>query len=462
MPHPRFHTEPTQADVPHTICVTNPEFSVHTDSRPALETLLLGLHFRDWLTESDQRFLRWLAPGRILLMADDHMLFPTETEALCVPDFAPSILHHPDAVFTHRVRFGGPDTVPCEMHTARIGTIGGCELMLGLAEPDRQWDRSVRVTGFESQIAEWRTALKSAARTFTELHSHLNQGNPYLVVNRASGRVVAADEQLCRLLGGDNTTVVDKEFSTLSDELHQIVNTRGLHLENVTIGETHLAVMTLLPERRRQAREAGDNFFSEFFVHAMRNKISVITTASSQLEGLTGKDAASDRRKLAEIISSETGELDRLVDGLDLLAGGQRPARRHVSLVGEISGAVKLARSRLNRPITIVPDEMTEQTTLAAPGSSLSTLAEAVLRSHTVQGIGASSRIRLRQEDDNIVVDVATLGDGSQTTKFHSQWKTYATRLADRLGFACSYEALEDGNLTTTISIPVEGKPTHV
>ena len=465
MAHRRFQTEPPQPDAAHTLRVSDGEMSREdSDTRPALESLLLGLHFRDWITESDRRFLTNLAPtiGRIMLMSGDRRLFPSDAAQMPPCDFAPSALHLPDAVFTHHGRMSDSESSPCEIHTAMIGRIGGRDLVLGVARPDRLWDRSSRVPGFEPVIAQWREALRTASTTFAQLSARLSSDNPYLIINRASGRVVAVKDQLCHLLGSDAGAVIDAEYSTVAGRLRQVINSRGLHLENVTIGETHLAVVTLLPERRRKARGGDDNFFSEFFVHAMRNKLSVIATASSQLECLSGDEGTSDRQKLAAMIVAETGELERLIDGLDLLTASKRRPDRTVSVADELGGAARLTRARLNRPVTVVSDLSPETATVTASGTTLTTLAEAVLRSHTVHGAGASSRIRVHEEEDSLVVQVATLLDGAQKAGFHPHWQTYASRLADKLGFACSHQTLDNGNLTTTISIPVEGKPAHV
>jgi hypothetical protein len=436
----------------------------NANMRPALEGLLLGLHFRDWLTESDQRFLVQLvpAPGRILLSLEGRQLFPDNTEELGAEDFASPVLHQSDAVFTYRGRTGGSDSAPCVIHTARIGTIRNRELIIGIAQPDHHWGSSTHVPSIEPTMAAWRAALKGAAESFSELSAHLSPSEPYLIVNRASGRVIAVRDQLCQLLGSEVRTVVDAEYSTVAGRLRKLMGTRGLHLNNVSTGEAHLAVVTLLPERRTTDRVSEDSFFSEFFIHGMRNKLAVIATASSQLECLFGEEGASDRRKLAGIIVSETAELERLIDGLDLLVGNGQRHDRSVSVIDEINGAVRLVRTRLNRPITVVDSELSDTTTVTAPGLMLTSLAEAVLRSHLGSGPGASSRIKIHDEKDSVVLDVATLAEGEQGTRFHPQWQTYASRLSDKLGFACTHQTHDNGNLTTTISIPVEGKPIHV
>jgi hypothetical protein len=436
----------------------------NANMQPALESLLLGLHFRDWLTESDQRFLAQLSPasGRILLSLNGLQLYPNNPEESGAEDFASSVLHQSDAVFTYRGRTGGSDSAPCVIHTARIGLVKNRELIIGIAQPDHHWGSSAHVPSIEPTMAAWRAALKGAAASFTELSAHLSPSEPYLIVNRASGRVIAVREQLCQLLGSEVCTVIDAEYSTVAGRLRKLMGTRGLHLNNVSTGEAHLAVVTLLPERRTTDRGSEDRFFSEFFIHGMRNKLAVITTASSQLECLFGEEGASDRRKLAGIIVSETAELERLIDGLDLLVGTGQRQDHSVSIIDEINGAVRLMRTRLNRPVTVVDGELSETTTVAAPCSMLTSLTEAVLRSHLGSGPGASSRINIHEEKDHVVLDVATLAENEQGTRFHPQWQTYASRLSDKMGFACTHQTDDNGNLTTTISIPVEGKPIHV
>jgi hypothetical protein len=102
------------------------------------------------------------------------------------------------------------------------------------------------------------------------------------------------------------------------------MGTRGLHLK-LTSGETYPAVVTCRKGARPLQRRRP---VPEFFIHAMRNKLAVITTASDSWR--PDRRRAADRCKLTSIIVSEAAELERLIDGLDLLAGvGHAPADRY-------------------------------------------------------------------------------------------------------------------------------------
>jgi hypothetical protein len=107
---------------------------------PALESLLLGLHFRDGLTASDRRFLSELAPApsRIILSFDGQQLFPSDEAESVTEEFTPSVLHQSDAIFTHRGRIGGSDAAPCVIHTVRVGAIRNQD-DLGICQSDHPW-----------------------------------------------------------------------------------------------------------------------------------------------------------------------------------------------------------------------------------------------------------------------------------------------------------------------------------
>ena len=326
----RFQTEPHVMDHDPARSFTHTGGHESSDMVPLLEAVFLGLHYRDWLTENEQARLLRLAPpaAYIVMTLGDRVLFPRELPPQVLESSSPAALHDSDAIFTHRCCIHNHDLAPGVVHTARIGAMGIRDLMLSVCQPDHDEERQRQVEWFGGLITTVRTAFKTASDVATALRSRLPADNPHLLVNRASGRIVTASENVSRELGSDSEGLADVEYSQLAARLCDLMSTRATRMEKIAVGDMHLAVVTFLPERREKS-ESRDCTNAAHLVSAMRNQVASIVAASvaasSHMDDFDETGDTDDRNKLAEVISTHADELTGLIDSLELqtAAGGK-------------------------------------------------------------------------------------------------------------------------------------------
>lgn len=314
----RFQTEPPVTGHDPAQRTTHTGAYESSDMVPLLEAIFLGLHFRNWLTENEQNRLSQFAPpaGYTVMTLGDRVLFPRELPPEVLESSSQASVHGSDAIFTHRCCIHDHDLVSGVVHTARIGAMGMRDLMLSVCQPDHDSERQRQVELFGQFVITVRAAFRSASEAATALSSRLPAENPHILVNRASGRVVTAHEDICRELGSDSEQLADIEYSQLAERLRSLIHTRVTRMENIAIGDMHLAIVTFLPERRRKS-DFGNPIDMAHLVDAMRNKVASIVTASSYLENLYNPASTDDRNEMAAIILSHADELTRMINSLE-------------------------------------------------------------------------------------------------------------------------------------------------
>jgi hypothetical protein len=315
LPNTRFQTEPTDTvydsaqDPAHTGGSDSP------DLIPFFEAVLLGLHFRDYLTENEQARIRQLAPpsGYLVLTLGERILFPNELPPQVLEGLSPAVLCASDAIFTHRCCIRDHDLAPGVVHSARIGTLGSDNLMLSVCQSDPFGERHRQIEKFGQLVATARAAIRTASEVAIMLKPRLSTEHPYLIVNRASGRVVTASEGILRELHPESEQLVDSEYSQAAIRLRDLFQTCATRMENISPVDMNLAIVTFLPERRRKTG-SGDPADAGRLVEAMRDEVTAIVAASCDLRNHTLGNTHDDP---VEIISTHAIELTRLIDDFD-------------------------------------------------------------------------------------------------------------------------------------------------
>ena len=433
----------------------------HDKSRAPIQAMLLGLCLRGWLTASERRVLDLLAPRsvRTFLRLGKRTLHPENPDLLPADAVPDSLIAGTDAIFTRRWH---PDeaceTGNCRVHTADVGNIAEEELLFGLVEPEGDTGRDLPHDHFGRLVAQFRQALIGASAIAGDIRRRTAGSKAWILVNRTSGRVVDAGEASGLLLGLDRRALTDCEYSSLSGRLSLPATGRGLHMENLAYQDMHLAMVTILPERRSKPAPAEDKFFSEFFVHAMRNKLSAITTASSHLASLAGENGLADEGELASIILEQAVELDRQVDRLRLLLYYDQITGTPIAVGREIKAAAELAHKQFAADVKVdlSPDE--SDLTLELPAQSMGLLLDAAFRSHLSRSHRAGrTEAALTHEPNAAVIRLRSDFDADgPSAQFSSSWKDYTTRLAGAMGFSCLHQCPNSKVLTTTLTIPRE------
>jgi len=456
-----FHTESIS---PITIDRNTKEFSRdwfdRDKSQASILSLLLGLHLRGWLTAGDRRLLDLLVfpPSRTFLLLGERYLHPEQAGNLPSNPMPTGPAIGTKAFFTHRWQPDQSDgTGARRLHTAGIGCLGEQNLVLGVIEPEPAMGPQEPEDRFGKLVAQFRQALIEAAVIAHSLRDSLTKIEPWMLVNRASGRVIAAAHETCELLGRDDRSIIDQEYSSLSPLLSRSITGRGLHLENLVVQDMHLARITILPEQPNKPGIPGtkDLFFSEFIIHDMRNKLSAITTASSHLETLAREGDQSDERELAAIIQDQAAELDRQIERFQLLIDYDQLPHKSTSISREIANAVSQIEDHYGISIEVRPPADKTDKTIKAPVRALAVLLNAVLRSHRdrARSSGTTS-ITLSEKPKAIEIHLSSsFTIDHRAAQFSRLWKSFSSRLAETMGYTCRHQKQNGTCLSTTITI---------
>ena len=464
MSHTEFQTEsytqikPDQDQLRQDVCDLAGE-----KAQAAIESVLLGLHFRSWLTDSERRLLELLVspPAALFLARDGRCLGPLEATDLVAERFHNSPVTSSHAIFTDHHQ---PDTAseigPSRIHTAIVGEIDGTKLVLGLVEPDRSTPLTIWGDCFAPLVERFRRAMAAAAGAARLVSVPLGGSDPVLVVHRTSGRVLMITQAAADLFRLDVRSLVDLEYSSLAGRLGAFTVDHRLRVENLAFQDIPLSIVSILPKRRQPASFSDDRLFSDFFVHTVRNKIASITTASSHLATLATEDSLSEVNELATMIQREAAELDRHLERWCLLATPDTLP----SQAGLVKEALAAAVGRIQERYGFAPevDGGVSGSSLAAqsPPAAMEHLIEAVLHSQLVPSRPPGiTRVSLTEDRPVAYLKVETSSPAvTRRTRVSSPWQSYACRLAETLGFSCSYEKSGTNGVTTVISIPREGK----
>lgn len=459
----------TESISPITIDQNTKEFSrdwFDSDkSQASILSLLLGLHLRGWLTAGDRRLLDLLVfpSARAFLLLGEHYLHPEQAGNLPSNPMPTGLAIGTEAIFTHCWQ---PDraegTGACRLHTAGIGCLGKQNLVLGMIEPEPAMGPQEPEDRFGKLVAQFHQALIEAAIIARSLRDRLTETEPWMLVNRASGRVIAAAHETCELLGRDDRSIIDQEYSSLSPLLSRSIAGRGLHLENLVVHDMHMARITILPEQpdKPGIPDTQDRFFSEFFIHDMRNKLSAITTASSHLETLAREGGQSDERELAAIIQDQAAELDQQIERLRLLIDYDQLPHKSTSISREIADAVSQIEDHYGISIEVrLPADGTDKTT-EAPIRALAVLLDAALHSHRdhARSSGTTS-ITLTEKPKAIEIHLSSsFTIDHRAVQFSRRWKSLSSLMAETMGFTCRHQKPDSTCLSTTITVPKERK----
>ena len=315
MPNTRFQTEPTDIVSDSTPDPAHSAGSDSPDLLPFFEAVFLGLHFRNCLTANEQARIKQLAPpsGYLVLTLGERVLVPDELPSQVQEGLSPAVLGASDAMFTHRCCIHDHDLAPGVVHSARIGTLGSDNLMLSVCQSDPFGERHRQIEKFSHLVTTARAALRTASEVAIILKPRLSAEHPYLIVNRASGRVVTASEGIRREFDTESEQAVDAEYSQVATKLRDLFQTCATRMENVSPADMNLAIVTFLPERRRKTG-SSDPADAGRLVEAMRDEVTAIVAASCDLRNHTPGNTHDDP---VEIISTHAIELTRLIDDFD-------------------------------------------------------------------------------------------------------------------------------------------------
>jgi len=458
LPTTEFQTEsslwPEVQTYDHTVAI---DWCDTHQSQAPLQSMLLGLHFRQHLTSSEKDILRLLIheSATIFLRLGEEYIYLEDARDVPIDAVPTAQVTGTDAMFTQRWR---PDQVDMTgarlLHTAWIGRIDGRDVMLGVTEPDTGPGYDTTQTQLAALVDRFRQALSDASVVARHLRTRVPQSGEWLLVNRASGRVLAAGRQAGVLLGCSETDLIGQEYSSLANPLGRTAIERGLQLDNFEIREQHLTIVTILPPRSGTSTRESEPFFSKFFAHMMRNKLSAIATASSHLGSLAIERNQAEEAELAAIIQSQADEMDRQIERFRVLLDYKRLQPR-TTMIGEMikNTASHFEMTGTYRLEVIIPAGR-EATVLNIPPQAGDVLLEAiVLAQRGYESNLGQTRIAVSTISQPLSIEVTTLlSDEQAPARFKSGWQDYVQHLTAGMNLTCEYHRPNEKTLITVIT----------
>jgi len=434
-----------------------------TRARAAIESLLLSSRFRSYLSNSERELLDNLAIDNTIafLLQGVAFLHPSEFAPVPVSQVQASVQAAGDAMFVQQYQpHGDRHASSRKLYTARIGTTDRGDIVLGMLGPMANGDRERQ---FEYLVGEFRGAWKTSAEA-TEIVKATLAGQPRsMVVNRASGRVIVATDQLAEMLGVKPGQLVDAEFSQAKMALRERLIGHRLTLRNIESNGMYLCLVTLAPQTEESAQAGSLQRTSRFLIHTMRNKLAAISVASGHLQEQRHQLTERESAELTQIVGSQIDLLDRHLERLGLLINypsyqsEPRPVRSEVDRIG------KALREEFSG-IVVAMDCSSSDLSIMAPRPALGFLLDAILRSHTL-------RCREKCRHDSTVagsrtgvsIEVNTTpAESSPTLAIETQWWDFAEHLSQRMSGVLERHAESLPHaVRTTLFLPTTPTPSH-
>ncbi len=456
-----FQVEPTRINrLTETDRESCPTWQPNEQAQAAIESLLLALRYRDWLGDSEKNFLDLLAPPHSVtfLIRNREYLHPEDVPLFPMDLIETALDGGGQAIFTHRYEPQHKTDYDCyKVHTARISPMDREELILGTLGPDNLYGSPAQEDRFGWLVELFRKAWFAADEPESRIAGRLEGTDPILLINRASGRVLAANQQLAEMMATDLRSIVDTEYSEFSRQLSAKSCDMRLKLENLASDPIQLCMATVLPIVRAREEKPSDGLIADFFIHTMRNKLAGITAAASHLGSLAEEVDARDEIELSDIVLGEATQLDRELDRLLTMIAYDRLPNKDVVIAGSLAKAIDNVLARESARATIICEKASSKRVFESPPPALSLLFESALFSHLRhQRQESQTRIVLEEDPQHTTIHLHTEMDRpNPELVLNAHWRTCALRLAVLMDCSLSQEVTAENNgFSSTLRIP--------
>ena len=428
-------------------------------SQAGIESLLLGLNLRGWLTDSEKRLLDLLTAANCttFICHDGHYVHPDNFDLFPVELIDTSPAAGSTAIFSQRFHPPQQSHPKCyRIHTAALDPRENPATILGMYGTEIETQEQESAHHFTELLLRFRKAANRIESLTTRLKTALASTLPTAVINRASARIVSANSAFCEMMAKQPRAVIDQEYSRLTGESKGALTSAAKRMDNIGQSALNLTIVSIDEPPVHNA--SHDSSITSFFTHKMRNKIASITTAASYLDTAFMAEEKPDKSELTRMILTEASELDQQLSRLNLLVNCQQLEPREACLRHELEQAVELVRSDQEETCLVEIAGRDLYDTVTSKPQALMFLFETILRSH-VELSSCRSRTRITGNRSSthgaLTVRVETELAGQQhTAKMEPNWKSYVSCLADRMGLSLSQNNYpEERKLVTTINI---------
>jgi hypothetical protein len=457
---PEFHVEPQQqADSRWRRSQSEQGAMRLSQAQAAIESMLLSLRFRNFLTSGERQLLDVLAADKTItfLIRGRDYVHPREFEPFPLDQVVSSLVPGSGAIFVHRYYPPANEDQHCrKVHTSRVGSMADGDLILGMLGPDREGS-SYQELHFERLADMFRQMWSRTEVVASAISSYLSTGEPVILINRASGRVILASEAVEKALDISSSDLLGQEYRQVQHMLAGRLAGQQRSLRNVDINGIYLCVVTL-NAGPAMPPDTGTGDSARFLIHGMRNKLAAVMAASSHLQIAAEDLTPANHSELTSIIEQQTRAADQYLDRLTLLTtGSQRPVE--LTAIGStLVQAMDLVRQSFGSTADIIVEPDGCDGEIEAPRSSLMYLVDAVLRSHLTGLHGRShTDMRVDATEHMLNLHIATRSeDAGHVMKMEHSWRMYAQQLAELMNMRVDFGAAHGSSrMQTTVEMPL-------
>lgn len=419
----------------------------------SLESLILGYRLRGWLTDSEKTALDCLAPSHHIcfLMKGEEYLHPVDCELFSHDTIRSSQSTPGEALFQHRWE---PDNSSqrgaYSIHSAQINPYGETPITLGLLGPEAD-ALAIRLKERFGRLIEMaRHAWKESNPALDEIKKRFGNRNPYLLINRCSGRIIHASQPALDLFDCPAEQIIDQEFSGARPALAKLITSHRLKMTRFTIEPYLLASVELTNTSDAELiRESG---LTTNLIHKLRNKLTSIMSASSYLVSGTCLLEAKEEREMKEIsemIQIEAQLAEKVLARMQLLIQYNDLAPTVSSLTKTLKQSAQGVSLETGDKFELIIDSKSADLSVSAPPEALMTLLQTVILAHVELG-ATHARVKSAVGPDGPIIvfssDLAHAALGSATL-----WSSYSRQLAELMDIRLASSQEPTTGMITTL-----------
>lgn len=427
--------------------------SVHA----AIDSLMLGLRLRGWLTDDDKELLDRLAAGNyltFLIKGEKYLhpegldLFPLDLIRTARPEAAGALFRHHYQPKSDR-HCGG-----YIIHSAIINETGAEPIVLGMFGGSRPSNQSESETYFAELVERFRSAERRSEQFAAELGDLANESGPVMIVDRCSGRLFFTNSSASSLLGESDRSLIGREFHQIRHQLLPIADKYRWTLRNFDPQDRLYTVISLEAVLQSRNQLVADSA-GQFFVHKMRNKIASITTAASHLRTLSAEqEAEPEALEMAELIVGEAGQLNDLLSSFHVWSDYANLPRCRIDVSVLLDDTIDQEIACLPGDWKINSGAADGDFTISGSIPALRSLFGAILRTHfgiVEAEYSGSLDVRWAADASGNTLTITSRRQSQRDVRSNrSEWKKCADELASIMGTSLDWEESEDRKSLTS------------
>lgn len=419
-----------------------------------LASLLIGLGTRGYLVDREKEFLDGLVPSHSLcfLLLDGRYLHPEGLELLSADQLEASYLQG-DAIYSHRQRFLSGRLNTCRVNASRVGEVNGQQVTFGMIGPDSAEQFDSGIDSFTALAQQFRQGAARMAPMIASLREALACDHPVLVVNRCSGRVVAANGPLIEKYAGDSDALIDSEYGESKSHLADLTSSSKMTAKNLHTEELGLTLLAFTPKPVR-AQDLAHCMYGRF-VGSLRRSTQALHATAHHLEGIINWQPGHPEAELLHLIHEETAELEQIVQRYQILAEFDQLRTRDINPAEELRNAVTRAAIQHPKRQLALSEQWDSVATMRAPSEALVSLYETILQIHlgtTCSCTTTTVQFTSNTDRRSVIRFTTTENVSGGHPHLMADWVEYVSALGRLLGFAVLHRTGDSSTVETILT----------